>query len=378
VRIADEKDYNLIPMSLTFFNEPASEKTEKATPKKRDKAREEGQVAQSQEISTAILFIAGFLALRAFVPSMWVRLESLIVMNFERGSYAMEFMENNAIANFLHTMFLEIFFIFLPIAVVIMLLNVIAGLLQVGWKPTAKTMKPNFKKLSPLKGIKKIFGSKILMELFKTTLKFTIVLLVVLWVVVGEIDLLLSLYELPWISAVGEVARVFTNVGITVGLFYLVIAAADYAYNRAKHEKEIRMTKQEVKDEYKQTDGDPLIKGKIRQKMREASMRRMMQDVPGADVVITNPTHFACAIRYDPMALKAPVLVAKGADNLAARIRDVATEHDVTIVEDKPLARTLYSVVEVGDEVPAELWQAVAEILAYVYSVKGVASPVPV
>ncbi|MCL2169432.1 MAG: flagellar biosynthesis protein FlhB [Defluviitaleaceae bacterium] len=378
MRIADEKDYNLIPMSLTFFNEPASEKTEKATPKKRDKAREEGQVAQSQEISTAILFIAGFLALRAFVPSMWVRLESLIVMNFERGSYAMEFMENNAIANFLHTMFLEIFFIFLPIAVVIMLLNVIAGLLQVGWKPTAKTMKPNFKKLSPLKGIKKIFGSKILMELFKTTLKFTIVLLVVLWVVVGEIDLLLSLYELPWISAVGEVARVFTNVGITVGLFYLVIAAADYAYNRAKHEKEIRMTKQEVKDEYKQTDGDPLIKGKIRQKMREASMRRMMQDVPGADVVITNPTHFACAIRYDPMALKAPVLVAKGADNLAARIRDVATEHDVTIVEDKPLARTLYSVVEVGDEVPAELWQAVAEILAYVYSVKGVASPVPV
>ena len=368
----NEKQINMLPMSLTFFNEPASEKTETATPKKRQKSREEGQVAQSQEIATALLFIAGFLALRVFAPGMLVRLNGLITFNFANaGTMATEYMTTGGMANFMVIIFGEIFMIFLPLSAVIVLLMLLSGILQVGWKPTLKPLKPNFKKLNPLKGIKKIFGSKLLMELVKTFLKLALLGAVLFWVVAGEIDTLLNLFYYDLWEGIAYTAMLVTTVGITVGLFYLIIAVADYAYNKRKHEKEIRMTKQEVKDEYKQTEGDPLIKGKIRQKMRETSMRRMMQEVPGADVVITNPTHFACAIRYDRLSLQAPVLIAKGADNLAMRIRDVASENEVVIVEDKPLARTLYAAVDVGDEIPAELWQAVAEILAYVYSIKG-------
>ena len=367
----DTLKIQLIPMSLTFFNQPASEKTEDATPKKRKKSREEGQVAQSQEISTALLFIAGFLALRVFAPGMLARLQGLLSINFRTADRAMEYMTAQALSTRITEIFGEIFLIFLPIAGVIMGLMLFSGIMQVGWKPTGKPIKPKFSKLNPLKGFKKIFGAKMFMELFKAFAKFTVLALVITWVIVGEIDLLLNLFYLDLWVATGEVARMVVNVGLTVGLFYLIIAAADYAFNRRKHEKEIRMTKQEVKDEFKQTEGDPLIKGKIRQKMRETSMRRMMQEVPGADVVITNPTHFACAIRYDQLSLRAPVLVAKGKDAVALRIREKASEHEVVIVEDKPLARTLYAACDVGEEIPAELWQTVAEILAYVYSIKG-------
>jgi flagellar biosynthetic protein FlhB len=361
-------------MDLGFFNEnqPASEKTEKATPKKREKAREEGQVAQSQEIGTAIIFIAGFIALSVFAPGMLSRLSNLAIINFGHAGTATEFMQAQTMARHIWTMFGQIFLIFLPVALVVMALGIISGLLQVGWKPTPKPLKPNFKKLSPLKGIKKVFGMRMLMELFKSVAKFTIILLVVFWVIVGEIDRLLTLFAYDLWAAIGIVARLWVTVGIVVGIFYLFVAALDYLFNRRKHEKELRMTKQEVKDEYKQIEGDPLVKSRIRQKMRETSMRRMMQEVPGADVVITNPTHYACALRYDAMSLGAPKLVAKGADHLAHKIRDLAREHEVVIVEDKPLARTIYTAVNIGDEIPAELWQAVAEILAYVYSVKNI------
>ncbi|MDR2166425.1 MAG: flagellar biosynthesis protein FlhB [Clostridiales bacterium] len=366
--------YSLIPMNLGFFNQnqPASEKTEPATPKKREKAREEGQVAQSQEIGTAILFIAAFIALRVFAPGMLERLSGMMTLNFVLIGDATDMMNLERISRHIWEMFGQIILLVLPLAAVVVLLGILSGILQVGWKPTVKPLKPKFSKLSPLKGIKKIFGARMFMELFKAVAKFTIILLVVFWVIASEVEILLTLFQRDLWAAIGFVANLWVTVGITVGIFYLFVAAADYAFNRRKHEKELRMTKQEVKDEFKQTEGDPLVKSRIRQKMRETSMRRMMQEVPGADVVITNPTHYAVALRYDRMSLSAPKVIAKGADNLAHKIRDLAREHEVVIVEDKPLARTLYSVVDIGDEIPAELWQAVAEILAYVYSVKNV------
>lgn len=359
-----------IPMNLGFFNQPSAEKTEKATPKKREKSREEGQVAQSQEIGTAVLFVVAFASLRMFAPGMLNRLSGLITTSLSDAGNAQSLMNVGFIAYYISRMFGQIILVFLPVALVVMVFGLFVNIIQVGWKPTAKPMMPKFSKLSPKQGLKKIFSLKPVVELFKTLLKFTVILTVVYFVLINELDMIAMIFEMSLWSAIAYIANVYVVVGITIGVLYIFVAAIDFTYNKLKHEKDIRMTKQEVKDEYKQIDGDPLIKGKIRQKMREVSMRRMMQEVPGADVVITNPSHFACVIKYNRLSAAAPVLVAKGADHLAHKIRDIAVENDVVIVENKPLARTLYSVVEVGEEIPTELWQAVAEILAYVYSVK--------
>jgi len=362
-------------MNLGYFNQPSAEKTEKATPKKREKSRKEGQVAQSQEIGTAITFLAAFIALRAFAPGMLNRILTLIHLNFTIFYDPHELISVPRLSRHIWEMFGQIFWIFLPVAGVVLALGLLANIMQVGWKPTLKPMAPKFNKISPKKGIKKIISLKALLELFKALMKFAIILTVVYVVISSQVDMLGMLIHMDLFAGILSVANLWVSVGITVGVLYIFVAALDFAFNKAKHEKDIRMTKQEVKDEYKQTEGDPLIKSRIRQKMREASMRRMMGEVPGADVVITNPTHYACAIRYDRMSISAPRLVAKGADHLAKRIREVATEHEVVIVENKPLARTLYAAVDVGDEIPAELWQAVAEVLAYVYSIKQPSLP---
>ena len=361
-----------IPMSLTFFNNQGpGEKTEKATPKKREKAREEGQVAQSQEIGTAFLLITAFITLRAFAPMMLNRITNILHHNFTSMDLSNNFANAQFGAWYIAQTFGQVILVILPLALIMLTVVLFVNLLQVGWKPTAKTLKPKFSKLSPKQGIKKIVSMRVLMELFKTLLKFAVILTAVFFVVASRVDMLQMLLYMDLLSAVSVVADTFLTVGLTVGILYLFVAAADYTYMFRKHEKDLRMSKQEVKDEHKQMDGDPMIKSKIRQKMREVSMRRMMQEVPHADVVITNPTHFACALKYDRDRGGAPILVAKGADLMAQRIKDVARENFIVLVEDKPLARTLYSAVNVGDEVPPELWQAVAEVLAYVYRLKN-------
>ena len=365
-----------IPMNLAFFNQGGGggEKTEKATPKKREKARKEGQVAQSQEIGTAFLLIAAFVSLRVFAPMMLDRLMSLMHWNFSAFYFAPEFDSVQFASRYIWATFGEIILIFLPLALVVTATGLLVNIIQVGWKPTTKPLKPKFSKLNPIKGVKKVFSMKMLLELVKALLKFTVILVTIFFVLVGRIDMLQMLLYMDLYSAVFYIADLFATVGLTVGILYIFIAAIDYTFNRRKHEKELRMSKQEVKEEWKQMEGDPMVKSRIKQKMREVSMRRMMQEVPSADVVITNPTHFACALRYDREKGGAPVLVAKGADLMAQRIKDVAKENFVVLVEDKPLARTIYSAVEIGDEIPPELWQAVAEVLAYVYRLKNPAT----
>lgn len=212
---------------------------------------------------------------------------------------------------------------------------------------------------------------KVLVDLFKSILKILIILLIVYFQVRDYEMLIINFYDLPVFDAYKLIVNIVLDIGIQVGMYFVIIAGIDYAYTRYKFEKDLRMTKQEVKEERKMIDGNPEIKARIRQRMREAAMRRMMQDVPKADVIITNPTHFAVAIQYDEHGNTAPIVLAKGADLMAARIREQAKEHEIEIVENKPLARTLYYTVEIGDEIPPELYQAVAEVLAFVYSLRN-------
>ncbi|MCL2188137.1 MAG: flagellar biosynthesis protein FlhB [Defluviitaleaceae bacterium] len=363
-----------MPLNLQFFaDDGGSEKTEEATPKKRQKAREEGQVAKSQEVSTAFMLLVAFFTLRMFAGGL---LDGIVAMFDFHGQYIFlgtRAIDDVQIARHVAWVFGQILLMAAPMFLVAVVIGVITNVIQVGWKVTSKPLMPKFSKLNPLKGFKKIVSLQSLMNLVKSLLKLAIIGSVVYIMVMGAVEttlpILLGMEPLRGMIIIGNL---IANMGLAIGAFYLFIAALDFGYTRWKHNKDLRMTKHEVKEEWKQMDGNPQIKGKIRQKMREVSMRRMMQNVPQADVIITNPTHYAVALKYDLLGpLTAPILVAKGVDFMAKRIRDAAIEHDITIVENPPLARAIYNDVEVDKEIPEELYVAVAEIMAYVFQLKN-------
>ncbi len=361
-----------VRLNLSFFD---GEKTEDATSKKRSDARKEGQVAKSQEVATAFLFLTSFFVIKLTATFMAASLQSIMSNTFELIRYYDTYMVENPADKFMTKMFsvysIEAIKIVAPTMLAIMTVGIVSNVMQVGWSPTTKVLKPKFSKLNPLKGFKRMFSIMSLVELLKSLLKLAIIGIVVYNTLKKEI---LTIPQTPFYSLSDSItyyANVAYDLGITVGFAYLGIALLDFIFQKWKHNKDLKMSKQEVKDEYKQTEGNPEIKGKIKQKMREASMRRMMQDIPSADVIITNPTHFAVAIRYKHNQDTAPTVVAKGADHMAKRIREQAKEHDIEIVENKPLARSLYSSVEIGEQIPPELYQSVAEILAFVYKLKN-------
>ena len=251
------------------------------------------------------------------------------------------------------------------------LIAFITDVAQVKWRPSLEPMKPKFNKLNPISGFKKIFSVNALVELVKSIAKILLIGYVCYSYLKDKWPILFNLYDVSLMQALGLVAETVTDLGIRVAVFYMLLAFADFAYQKFKFANDMKMTKQEVKEEFKQQEGDPQVKGKIRQKMRETSMKRMMQSLPLADVVITNPTHYAVAIKYDPQVADAPLVIAKGEDYLAARIKEVAKENNIEIVENKPLARMLYANVDIGQAVPPELYQAVAEVLAFVYHLQG-------
>lgn len=242
---------------------------------------------------------------------------------------------------------------------------------QVKWRPTSKPMQPKFSKLNPMKGFARIFSPGSLVELLKSVLKLAVIGYMVYSYLKGRIGQIFLLYDISIGQAIELIGDVVIELGIRIAAVYMIIAMLDYAYQKYKFKQDMKMTKQEVKDEYKNQEGDPQVKGKQKQRMREASMRRMMQQLPEADVVITNPTHYAVAIKYDPDKYDAPYVIAKGENYLAQRIKDIARDNEIEIVENKPLARMLYANVEIGGLVPPELYQAVAEVLAFVYHLKG-------
>lgn len=362
-----EKKQSLLLYNLQFFADTgAGEKTEKATPKKREKAREEGQVAKSTEITTAFMFIGMFSALKILGPNLVAELIqftnemfSLFTIKEITIQYAAGLM--NHVIKFLLGLLAPFFLISFGIGFV-------SNFIQVGWHPTMKPLTLDFKRLSPIQGFKRLFSLRSLVELLKAIFKIIIILIIVYSTLKNYEKMILAIYDIPVLEAYSVIANLSLDIGIKVGAFFVILAIADYIYQRVDLSKKLKMTKQEVKDEYKQAEGNPEIKSKIRQKMREASMRRMMQDLPKADVIITNPTHFAVAIQYDANNFGAPLVIAKGADLIAAKIKEFAKENNIEIVENKALARTLFYTVEIGEEIPPDLYQAVAEILAFVYN----------
>lgn len=362
--------------NLQFFAEgPGGERTEPATEKKKSDARKEGQVAKSKEIENAFSLLAMFVLLKIWVTTLGENLLGLFSTTYADipefiKNYDGYVNEQSIIAKLLSVLF-EIMIILAPVLIVAFLVSFVCDVAQVKWQPTAKTLQPKLSKLDPIKGFKKIFSGRALVELVKSILKILIVCIVAYSYLKKNANGLMLLYDMELASGISATGNLLINMGIRIAIAYVAIAFADYAYQRWKYNDDLKMTKQEVKEEYKEQEGDPQIKGKIRQRMREASQRRMMQNLPKADVVITNPTHYAVALMYDAKKYDAPVVIAKGENYLAQRIKEVARENEIEIVENKPLARMLYANVEVGEMVPPELYQAVAEVLAFVYHLKG-------
>lgn len=367
----------ILQYNLQFFAKegPGGEKTEEPTQKKLSDARNEGQVAKSKEVTSAFELLAAFLMFRflmgyigtAFVGNMFhlysqiPEYAKLYEGHVQTQTFSMLFTSN----------LLKILQVIAPFLIVGFLVAFITNILQVKWKITGKPLQPKFNKLNPVSGFKRIFSKNSLVELLKSFLKLTLIGYVVYDYLKKNMPPIYQLYDVSLNQGIAQVGELVINLGIRISLFYMLIAAADFAYQKIKFKNDMKMTKQEVKDEYKNQEGDPQIKGKQRQRMMEASRRRMMQQLPEADVVITNPTHFAVAIKYDPEVYDAPFVVAKGADYLAQKIKDTAKENHIEIVENKPLARMLYANVDVGSVVPPELYQAVAEVLAFVYHLQG-------
>jgi len=280
-------------------------------------------------------------------------------------------LENDYMQKLIVYIFGQILIIIAPMLIVSFSVGIITNLVQVGWKPTTKPLKPKFSRLNPMSGFKRLFSMKSMFELLKSIVKLTIIGVIIYNIVKNELNHIQELLNMEILQAAIYIGNLIIDIGLSVGLYFIFIAIADFAYQKFNLHKELKMTKQEVKEEYKNSEGNPEIKGKIKQKMRESSMRRMMQDVPQADVIITNPTHYAVALKYDKEKAQAPIVVAKGEDHLARKIKQVAKENNVEIVENKYLARTLYATVDIGKEIPPELYQAVAEVLAFVYNLKN-------
>lgn len=367
----------ILQYNLQFFAKdgPGGEKTEEPTSKKLTDARKEGQVAKSKEVTSAFELLAAFLMMRFFMQYIGTVLVGNIYDIYSQIPTYVKLYEGHIQSQTFRMLFvqslLRILQIIAPFLIVGFLVAFITNLLQVKWKVTTKPLRPKFSKLNPVNGFKRFFSPNSLVELVKSVLKLTLIGYVVKSYLEKNMPSIFQLYDISLNQGIVQVGILVINLGIRISLFYMLIAAADYVYQKIKFKKDMKMTKQEVKDEYKNAEGDPQVKSKQRQRMMEASRRRMMQQLPEADVVITNPTHYAVAIKYEPELYDAPFVVAKGADYLAQKIKDVAKENRIEIVENKPLARMLYANVDVGSVVPPELYQAVAEVLAFVYHLKG-------
>jgi flagellar biosynthesis protein FlhB len=356
----------LLSLDLQFFS---GEKTEKATPKKRQDARKKGQVAKSQDINTAILLLAVFLLLWMSGGYLFNILTNLFHFSYQ-GNMLTELTEQNVFP-LLTVILKEMAFFLAPILLIAMVAGVAANYFQVGFLFSTEAIQFKLEKIDPIKGFKRIFSVRSLVELLKSILKITFVGGIAFTVLWQRIEEILYLSQKHIGDALVLIASITLQLGVFCSIGLLFLAVLDYFYQKYDFEKNIRMSKQDIKDEHKNIEGDPLIKSKIKQRQREMAMQRMMQEVPNADVVITNPTHYAIALKYDEEKYDAPYVVAKGVDFLAQKIKLIAKENEVITVENRSLARALYSQAEIGDTVPEEFFKAVAEILAFVYRSKN-------
>ncbi len=364
---------SLLKLNLQLFaNDEGGEKTEEPTAKKIDDSRKEGQVAKSKEISTAASLLSVFICLKIFIGFLGERLTGVFFNFWEKmDEFAKSPFNSITAVSLLAEGLTYILITCVPFFVIALVVGFLSQKVQFKWMVTTKPLQPKLNKLNPISGFKRIFSKQALFDLALSIAKIALIFAICYSVIKDNLTILLTLYDLEIKDCLGILFDLVMDLGIKVSVVYFVIALGDFVFQKWKHKQDLKMSKQEVKDEYKNQEGDPKVKSQQRQRMQQASRRRMMQSIPEADVVITNPTHFAVALKYDNTVNQAPIVVAKGADYLAFKIKEIAKENHVEIVEDKPLARMLYSNVDVGREIPTELYQSVAEVLAYVYGLKN-------
>lgn len=362
----------LLKLNLQFFAKdgPGGEKTEPATSKKLNDIRKEGQVAKSKELITAVSLMSLFIILKIYLTKLGTGLIDVYTQVYNSISKVVDDSYNGlpirTAGSVMQQVIIDMIKLVIPILLVAIVIAILGNMLQQKWMVTAKPLQPKFSKISPISGFKRMFSVRQLVELIKSIAMISIIMIVVYNTVKSKMNILLTFYDVGLNTALSTIGSIIIDLGIKISAVFLIVGFADLFYQRIKFKNDNMMTKQEIKDEFKNTEGDPQVKGQIKRRMQEVSRRRMMQQLPEADVVITNPTHFAVALKYEPDAGKAPVVIAKGADYLAFQIKDKAKEYNIAIVENKPLARILYHNIDIGMEIPPELYQAVAEILAVV------------
>ncbi|WP_447591878.1 flagellar biosynthesis protein FlhB [Aquipseudomonas campi] len=349
-------------------SESGAEKSEEPTSKRQEEARKKGQIARSRELNTLAITFSGAAALLMYGGQMADGLLGIM-----RGSFSLSrevLMDEGSMSLHLLAAGKAAAELLQPFITILMIAAILGPIALGGWLFSMEAMQPKFSRMNPLAGLKRMFSPKALVELLKALAKFVIILLVALAVLSSDQDDLLAIANEPLESAILHSAQIVGWSALWLASGLILIAAVDVPFQLWDSKQKLKMTKQEVRDEYKDSEGKPEVKSKIRQMQREMAERRMMQAIPDADVVITNPTHFAVALKYDPIKGNAPVLLAKGGDFLALKIREIAQEHKVTLLESPALARAVYFSTEIDNEIPAGLYLAVAQVLAYVYQLK--------
>ncbi|MDG5815861.1 flagellar biosynthesis protein FlhB [Chitinispirillales bacterium ANBcel5] len=345
------------------------EKSEAPSEKRRQDSREKGTVAKSTEVNSVMVLLTALFMMRLTGP--WL-IDELVAGINEFFAFGNDIsMSVELCVQVLRSMIFLALRTILPIVGSILVIGVIANIIQIGFLFTLQPLTPKLEKISPLSGAKRLFSMRSLVELMKNLFKLIIIGTVAYLTIRGEYDRMLVLSDASVLVIWNFILEVAFKMILRVALVLILIAVLDYGYQRFEHEKKLKMTHQEVKEERKQMEGDPQIKSRVRALQREMARRRMMQEVPKATVVITNPTHIAIALRYEPSESEAPIVIAKGKKHSAEKIKQLANEHNVPIVEDKPLARAMYDKIEVGFEIPMEFFTAVAEIMAYVFKLKN-------
>ncbi len=348
----------------------AEEKTEKATPRRRQEARRKGQVVKSRELNSAVILLYLILVLKYTLPDKIINY--LVFMETIFSDYILKSdmyrLSNLAALN--RDLFLTVFGFLLPILGTAIVISLIINYIQVGSLFTTEPIKISLERLNPVEGFKRIFSKRAIVELLKSVIKVFLVIYIVYVSIKKRVLSIPLLTDMDIIEAMKYISEMVFDVSIKVSIALLLLSIVDYLYQWREHEHNLMMSKEDIKEEFKQTEGNPLIKSRIKQIQRQVMMRRMMQQIPEADVVITNPYHLAVAIKYESEKQSAPVVIAKGANIIAEKIKEIATVNNIEIVENKPLAHLLYKSVEIGEMIPENLYQAVAEVLAFVYSLK--------
>ena len=333
------------------------------------KAREEGKVVKSMELNSAAMLVVGFMTLLLAGPYIAQQVMQLMGSSMANATHIA--ISDPTYLTVFGASMQKYFLILGPILVVMTAVAFGVNVAQVGFKITPKAMEPKLDKLNPANGLKRLFSMKSLVQMVRDSLKLGIIGFVAYKAIESEFDSFFLLPDMSIMQIASMMGYIAVKMALKIGAVILVIAILDYIYQKYEFEKSIRMSKQDIKDEHKDTEGSPQIKARARQIQREMARRRMMADVSSADVVVTNPTHLAVALKYDTEEMGAPLVVAKGERLIAQRIKEIAREHDIPVIEDKPLARVLYKMCDVGDVIPSTLYRAVAELLAYVYKLKG-------